>query len=331
MTSTLPSRIGILGTGSCVPERRLTNADLERLVDTSDEWIFTRTGMRERRIAAPGQATSDLAIVAARRALEMAGVPAEDVELIIVATITPDHVFPSTACLVQHALGARNAGGFDVSAACSGYINALMTGHALIQSGRFANALVIGAEVISSITNYRDRASCILFGDGAGAVFLARDAPRGEILDHFVRIDGSGADIMIVPSGGSRRPVSHDVLEDRSNLMQLRGREVFRFAVEKFRELVVESVKRVGCTCADIGLIVPHQVNLRIIEAAIKKLDIDMDRVQVNLDRYGNTSAASIPIALDEAVRTGRVVEGKLVSMVAFGAGLTWGSSLLRW
>jgi 3-oxoacyl-[acyl-carrier-protein] synthase-3 len=314
-----------------VPEGRLSNADLERLVDTNDEWIVTRTGIRERHIVAPGQGTSDLALEAARRALAGARLEAEKVELILVATATSDEITPATACHVQHALGARGAAGFDVHAACSGFVNALMTAHHLVAAGAYANALVIGADALSTITDYQDRESCILFGDGAGAVVLGTDAARGELLDHCVHMDGAGAELIRIPAGGSRLPTSHETVERREHYLRMQGREVFRFAVEKICEVTDEILGRNGLSIGDLGLLVPHQANLRILDAATRLLGIDPRRVMVNIERYGNTSNASIPLALDEAARTGRLEDGRHVLLVAFGGGLTWGASLLRW
>jgi 3-oxoacyl-[acyl-carrier-protein] synthase-3 len=324
-----PARI--LGIGSYVPEGLLKNSDLERMVATSDEWILTRTGIRERRIVAPGQSTSDLAIEAARKALDRARLDAGDVELIVVATATPDQVTPATACHVQHGLGARRAAGFDLNAACSGFINALMTGHNLIASGAFANALVIGADSLSTITDYQDRESCVLFGDGAGAVVLGASEGEGELLDHVVHMDGGGAGLIAIPAGGSREPTSHATVDRRAHYLALEGREVFRFAVKKIGEVVAEMLDRHGLSVDDIGLLVPHQANRRILDAAVRSLGLDPSRVVVNIERYGNTSNASIPLALDEAELTGRLERGRLVLLVAFGGGLTWGASLLRW
>jgi 3-oxoacyl-[acyl-carrier-protein] synthase-3 len=324
-------RVGVLATGACIPERVLTNRDFERLVDTSDEWIVTRTGVRERRIVAAGQATSDLAISAARRALSDSEVAPADVQLIVVATVTPDHPCPPTACIVQQNLGATRAAGFDVNAACSGFVNALITGHNLVATGAFGNALVIGADVLSAITDYEDRASCILFGDGAGAVLLAPDPVERELLDHVIGIDGSGADLITMKAGGSRHPARRETVERREHFLRLEGRKVFRFAVSKMCEVVEEITTRNGMRVGEIDLLIPHQANLRIIEAATERLGIPMERVLINVERFGNTSAASIPMALDEAVRTGRLERGDLVCMVAFGGGLSWGASLLRW
>jgi 3-oxoacyl-[acyl-carrier-protein] synthase-3 len=323
--------VGILGTGAYAPERVLSNADLEKMVDTSDEWIFTRTGMRERRIAAPDEATSDLCVAAARRALENSGTAPLDVDLVIIATVTPDHLVPSTSCLVQRRLGMANAAAFDLNAACSGFVTALVTARALVANGQFDRVLVVGAECMSRIVDYEDRTSCILFGDAAGAAVLGPYAGQGLILDGDIGADGTGADSMIVPAVGSRQPASVEGVKARDHLLKMRGNEVFKFAVQKFRDLVREQLERTGYKTSDLALVVPHQVNIRIIDAALKKLDINDDRIFVNLDRYGNTSAGSVPLAFDEARRLGRVKSGDLVSLVAFGAGLTWASALIRW
>jgi 3-oxoacyl-[acyl-carrier-protein] synthase-3 len=324
-------RIGILGTGSYVPERVLSNADLEKMVDTSDEWIFARTGMRERRIAAPDEATSDLCVAAARRAIEDARLDPLDVDLIIIATVTPDHLVPSTSCLVQRRLGLSNAAAFDLNAACSGFVTALTVARSLVATGQHRRVVVVGAECMSRIVDYQDRTSCILFGDAAGAVVVGSWAGQGEILDVDIGADGSGADTMIVPAVGSRQPATVEAVVARDHLLKMRGNEVFKFAVQKFRDLVREQLQRTGYEPADLALVIPHQVNLRIIDSALKKLEIEDERIYVNLDRYGNTSAGSIPLALDEARRLGRFKSGDLLSFVAFGAGLTWASALVRW
>jgi 3-oxoacyl-[acyl-carrier-protein] synthase-3 len=323
--------VGLTATGAYVPDRILSNQDLERMVDTSDEWIVSRTGMRERRIVAPGEAASDLAVKASERALADSKLEAKDIELIIVATVTPDNVCPPTACYVQEKLGVGPAVGFDLSAACSGFANALLVGQNLIATGAFANALVIGVDILSCITDYEDRESCILFGDGAGAVVLEPDPGRGILLDHLLGIDGSGAEMIIMPAGGSRKPSSKETVEAREHYLKLNGRQVFRFAVSKMREIAIEVTGRNGFTVDDVDLFVPHQANLRIIESAAEKLNISKDRILVNIERTGNTSSASIPMALDEAVRTDRLKKGDLVCMVAFGGGLSWGASLMRW
>jgi len=323
--------VRVLGVGSYAPEKRLRNAQFEGMVATTDEWIVARTGIRERRIIAPGQATSDLAIEAGRRALDEAGMEAGDVQLIVVATATPDRVTPSTASYVQRGLGAGAGAGFDLNAACSGFVHALMTGHHLVAGGAFENALVIGADALSSITDYEDRESCVLFGDGAGAMVIGVGSGSGEILDHIVGMDGAGADLIMVPAGGSREPASHATVDRRAHYLTMQGRKVFRFAVEKICELVVQMTERHGLSLDDIGLLIPHQANQRILEAATRTLGIDPRKVIMNVDRYGNTSNASIPLALDQAVRDGRMEPGLLVLLVAFGGGLTWGATLLRW
>ncbi len=323
--------VGILGTGSYVPERVLSNADLEKLVDTSDEWIFTRTGMRERRIAAPDQATSDLAIAAGRRAIEASGVDPKTITLIILATVTPDQPVPSAACFVQKALGLTNAACIDINAACPGFVTALSLGTGMVECGRAERALVIGAECMSRITDYEDRSSCILFGDGAGAVVLGADAPRGRVLTSFLCADGNGVETMYIRAGGSRKPASAATVDAREHKLRIKGNETYRFAVDKFRELVERQMREHSLTPDDFGLVIPHQVNYRIIESALRRIDIPEEKIFMNLEKYGNTSGASVGIALDEAHRAGRLVEGKYVSLLAFGAGLTWASVLLRW
>ncbi|MAG56909.1 MAG: 3-oxoacyl-ACP synthase [Planctomycetes bacterium] len=323
--------VGILGTGHYVPEKVLSNFDLEKLVDTSDEWIFARTGMRERRIAAPEEATSDLCIQAGRRALENAGVDPEEIGLIIVATVTPDHLVPATACIVQNELGCTNAGAFDLEAACSGFVTNLSVAQGMIANGTIDKALIIGGECMSRILDYEDRASCILFGDGAGAAVIGADAPRGRVIESFLGADGSGGHTMRVHAGGSRRPVDQDALAERMNYLRIKGNEVFKFAVSTFRTLMEKQMRDHDFGPDDLGLVVPHQVNYRIIESALKKLEVPEEKIFINLEKYGNTSGASVGIALDEAIREGRVVEGKFLSLIAFGAGLTWSSALLRW
>lgn len=325
-------KVRISGTGKYLPEKRLTNEDLERLVDTNDEWIVQRTGMRERRVADDNQATSDLALEAARQALENAGLQPEDLDMIIVGTITPDTIFPSTACRLQHALGCRQIPAFDLSAACSGFIFGLSMGCTQVASGMVDNVLVVGAEVLTRFTDYADRSSCILFGDGAGAAVLqpAQDEVS-MILDTHMASDGSGGDLLILPGGGSKLPPSVESVQGGMHYMKLQGRAVFRQAVSKIVELVDESLSRCGLTREDVDMIIPHQMNARIIESAAKRLEIPMERIFINLDRYGNTSAATIPIALDEASRQGVIKRGDLLVLVTFGGGLTWASALVRW
>jgi len=320
----------ILGTGSCLPEKRLTNDELSKMVDTNDEWIVQRTGIRERRIAATDESTAKLAAVAARRAIEAARLLPADIDLIICATITPEMVFPSTACFVAAELGLTSTPAFDLSAACSGFIYALVTGSNFIRVGQYKNVLVIGAETLSRITDYTDRASCILFGDGAGAAVLSRtnDEKRGLIYSSL-HADGHGADVMKCPPG-SRNPITPALLESRQQYMQIKGREVYKFAVTKFAELIQESMSACELTAEQVKLIVPHQVNQRIIDSAMDKLGLSADKAHVNIDKYGNTSAASIPIALDEAWRAGKLSRGDVVIFVAFGAGLTWANAVVR-
>ena len=324
-------RMGIAGTGMYVPERVLSNHDLEQMVDTSDEWIFTRTGMRERRIASPDQATSDLCIEAGRNALADSGLDPAGIDLIIVGTVTPDHSVPPTACIVQEALGCKNAGAFDVNSACTGFIAATAIANGLVGNGTVRRAIVIGAECMSRIVDYSDRSSCILFGDAAGAVVFDADAPRGKVLGTYLNADGSGGPTMRVWGGGSRKALDADALAAGEQYLIMKGNEVFKFAVSQFRGLLERQMEQFGFGPDDLGLVIPHQVNFRIIESALKKIDIDMGRVFMNLERYGNTSAASIPVALHEARQQGRLEEGRLISMIAFGAGLTWGSVLMRW
>ena len=300
------------------------------MVDTCDEWIVTRTGISERRVADSHTATSDLAIEAAKLALQDAKVKPEQLDLVIVATITPDMLFPATACIVQDKLGASNAGAFDLSAACSGFVYALSMASNMIAAGAAKKILVIGSETLSKITDYQDRASCILFGDGAGAVVLG-PSKRRNVTYTKLGSDGSGGDMMKLPAGGSRMPASAHTVQNRLHFMALRGREVFKFAVVKMQECIQDALDARGYTADDISLIVPHQVNLRIIAAAAEKFGIPMDKVHVNIDRFGNTSSASIPIALDEAVKTRKLKKGDVVILVAFGAGLTWASALIEW
>ncbi|OUM96399.1 MAG: 3-oxoacyl-ACP synthase [Thermobacillus sp. ZCTH02-B1] len=323
--------VGIIGTGMYVPDRILTNGDLEKMVDTNDEWIVTRTGIRERRIAAEDQATSDLAYEAAVRALGSAKLKPEDVDLIIVATITPDMFFPSTACILQDKLGARKAAAFDLSAACSGFIYALATAVGMLKSGMYRNALVVGAECLSRITDYTDRNTCILFGDGAGAVVLG-EVPEGRGFRSFeLGADGSGGPLLKVAGGGSRLPASAETVESRAHYIQMAGNEVFRFAVRIMGSVAEEALRKAGIDKKDVDLLVPHQANIRIIQAALSRLELPEEKCMINLDRYGNASAASIPIALAEAVEQGRIREGDCLVLVGFGGGLTWGASVLIW
>jgi 3-oxoacyl-[acyl-carrier-protein] synthase-3 len=321
--------IAILGTGSHAPTRILTNAELSLQVDTSDEWIVTRTGIRERRIAGPGESTSGFATAAARAALADAGLAAADIDLLIVATCTPDLPMPSTACLVQTALGVgERAACYDVNAACTGFVYALDQAWALLSTGRYRHALVIGAEKFSSFIDWSDRATCVLFGDGAGAVVLgpARPEAPSRILDCQLGAIPGTADLLCVPGGGVSPPST-----DARRHVAMKGREVFKFAVRGMEEVTRDLLARNGLAGSELSLVVPHQANLRIIHSLAQYLELPYERVFVNVDRYGNTSAASIPLALDEARRTGRLQPGDLLLLVAFGAGLTYGGALVRW
>ena len=321
----------IAGTGSFLPEKVLTNADLAKIVDTSDEWITVRTGIKQRRIASEEQTTATMAVKACRQALEDAEVAAGDVEAIICATVTPEMPLPATACFIQDQLGAVGAAAFDIAAACSGFVYGLEVGKLFIESGQYNNVLVVGSETLSRITDYQDRASCILFGDGAGAVLLraTNDAQRRILYTHL-ESDGRKWDMLQLPGGGSRYPISQRVLDERLQYMQIQGRAIYKFAVNAMQELIADAMKACDLTVDDIKLIVPHQVNQRIIDSAMEKLRFPKERVYVNIDRYGNTSSASVPIALDEARRTGKLGLGDTVIMVAFGGGLTWASAVAR-
>ncbi len=323
--------VGVAGLGRYVPERRLTNQDLEQLVDTSDEWIVQRTGIRERRIAAPDQVTSTLALAAARSALADARMAPEELDLVLCSTVTGDQPFPATACRVGLDLGAKNAGGFDIAGACSGFVFGSQVAAGFIQSGQFQRVLVIGAEILSRILDYTDRNTCVLFGDGAGAVIFTslERAGRGEFLGGSICMEGGSENVLAQPGGGSRHPATAETVGQRLHYMKMGGTKVFKFAVRVFAGLVQGVVERYGRD--DIGVIIPHQVNQRIIEAAMEQVGLPMDLVFSNIDRYGNTSAASVPIALREAFDAGRLQQGKLVMMPAFGAGMAWGHLLLRW
>ena len=323
----------IAGTGRYVPEKVLTNTDLEKIVETSDEWIIKRTGIRERRIAAEDQSTSDLALEAARVALDRAGLAAEDLDAIILATLTPDTYCPAGACYVQNLLGATNACAFDLSAACTGFVYGITVGSSLVRAGVHKNVLVLGAETLSRFIDYTDRNTCILFGDGAGAAVLSRAEEGGDsrLLDHYLRSDGGGTDLIIMPGGGARRPSSHDTVDGKLHFLSMQGNDVFKFATKSMQTLIETAIERNGLSVDDLDLVVPHQVNSRIIDTVLRKVDIPEEKIYLNLQRYGNTSAASVPMALHEAVEEGRVQAGNLVLLVAFGAGLTWGYNLVRW
>lgn len=320
----------ITGTGSYAPSRIMTNADLERMVATSDEWIRERTGIRERHIAASGEACSDLAVQAGRRALEAAGLAASDLDMILVATCTGDYPLPATACLVQHRLGATKAAACDLSAACCGFVYALSVADAYVRTG-MRHVLVIGSEVMSAITDWTDRNTCILFGDGAGAAVVSASEGERGILSTHLRSDGSLCELIAVPGGGSRIPSSEKVVAERTNFIKMKGNETFKVAVRTLEEIARETLAANRLTVEDLDLYVPHQANVRILKGVMERLGLPLEKVMLNLERYGNTSAASIPIALDEAVRAGRVQDGSLIMLGAFGAGLTWASALIRW
>jgi 3-oxoacyl-[acyl-carrier-protein] synthase-3 len=308
----------------------LTNLELERIVATSDEWITERTGIRERHLANPGEACSDLAVKAAERALKAAGVSAAELDLILLATCTGDYPLPATACLVQHRLGATRAAACDLSAACCGFVYALSVADAYIKTG-LRHVLVIGSEVMSAITDWTDRNTCILFGDGAGAaVVSASDGERG-ILSSHLRSDGALCDLITVPGGGSRNPPSEKMVAERMQFLKMKGNETFKVAVRTLEDIARETLAANNFTVKDLDLYVPHQANARILKSVADRLGLPLEKMMLNLDRYGNTSAASIPIALDEAVQAGRIKEGSLVMIAAFGAGLTWASALIRW
>lgn len=322
----------IIGTGSYAPAQVITNHDLAKIVDTSDVWITERTGIKERRKAAPGEATSDMAVAAARRALEMAGVAPEDIDLIVVGTITPDMPMPSCAVLVQAKLGAKKAFAFDVAAACAGSVYALSVAEQFIRSGQAKRALVIGADLFTGLLNWKDRNTCVLFGDGAGAMVLAPAQEEGRgILSTHLRTDGTLAEILTVPAGGSREPLTQDNLHEQRHKVAMNGREVFKCAVRELTGITLEALKVHGLTPQQVDQVIVHQANMRILEAVLQRIEIPIEKCWINLDKYGNTSAASVPIALDEAVRAGKIKRGDLVAIMAVGAGMAWGSAVVRW
>jgi 3-oxoacyl-[acyl-carrier-protein] synthase-3 len=325
-------RVEIKSLATYVPPRLLTNADLEKMIDTTDEWIMQRTGIRQRHIVDPGVATSDLAAEAAKEAIKRAGLKPEDIDLIIVGTVTPDMLFPSTACLVQHKIGATKAWGFDLSAACSAFTYSLTVGSQLVAAGGVKNALVIGADVMSSIIDYTDRATCVLFGDGAGAVVLAPSSdPNLGILDFEHMIDGSGGGALCMPAGGSRMPASHETVDQRLHYVKQDGQTVFKFAVRNTGEICERLLKRNNLTGHELDLFVSHQANKRIIMSAAERIGMPEEKVVINIDRFGNTTAATIPLALNDAVESGRLKKGHLIMLTSVGAGFTVGSVLVRW
>lgn len=327
-----PNRpVSIIGTGSHVPERVLANSELESMVETSHQWIVERTGIVERRIAAETEFTSHMAAAAARQAMENAGVTAEEIDMIIVGTITPDTVFPSTACHVQKVIGAKNAACFDVSAACSGFLYGLEIGRQFIANHSCDTVLVIGAEKLSSIVDWQDRNTCVLFGDGAGAAILRHRPDSSGILTTYMGSDGNFSDILHMPGGGCALPVTRDNIDQKLNTLRMNGRETFKQAVTSMMRASQLVLDRCGLTAQDIKCVIPHQANIRIIEAMADRMDLSMDKFHINLDKYGNTSAAAVAIALDEAARVGRFQRGDLILLVVFGGGLTYASSVVEW
>jgi 3-oxoacyl-[acyl-carrier-protein] synthase-3 len=324
-------RAKIIGVGAYAPRRVLTNPELEKLVATSDEWIVQRTGIRERRIADPSEATSDLALRAAQQALERAGVEPGEIDLIVVGTTTGDMAFPTTANIIQHRLSCRNAGSMDVYAACSGSIYSLSIGSQYIQTGKYRTVLCIGAECLSRITDYTDRGTCLLLADAAGAAVLRASDDESGIIDTDLYSDGRYWELLYQPAGGSRHPATHETVDKRMHYAKMKGNEVFKVAVRMFQDCAERILRRNGLTPDDLTLFIPHQANLRIIEAAVKRLKMPMDKVFVNVDRYGNTGAASVYVAMEEAWATKRMSAGDLVLLAAFGGGFTWGAALIRW
>lgn len=323
--------VGIIGMGSYVPETIMTNHDLEKIVDTSDQWIVERTGIKERRIADKGVTTCDLAVKAAEQALKDAGIGPEELDLIIVATVTPDMVFPSAACLVQDRIGAVNAAAFDLSAGCSGFVYGLTVGSQFISSGLYKKVLVIGAETLSKIMDWTDRNSCILFGDGAGAAVIGEVEDGYGILGVELGADGSGGEHLKMPAGGSRMPATAETVAQRLHYIQMSGNEVFKFAVKAMGEAAIKALDRAEVDCTEIDFLIPHQANMRIIQSAAKRLKVPMEKVMVTVDKYGNTSAASIPMALADAAKDKKIKKGDTIVLVGFGAGLTWASCVIKW
>jgi 3-oxoacyl-[acyl-carrier-protein] synthase III len=323
--------LAIRGTGSAWPDRVMTNADFEKTFDTSDEWIRTRTGIRERRICGPGEDTLTLARTAAQRALADAGMAPADLDMIILATCTPAVPLPATACFLQHELGCGQIPAFDVAAACSGFMYAFVTGMNSLAAGQTRNVLVVGSETMSSISDYEDRGTCILFGDGAGAAIIGPAQNENSGVYHTcLGADGGGAQMIWIPAGGSRDPASTRTVNERLHFVKMKGREVYKFAVTKMQWVIEDALTRAGLAPSDLAMVIPHQSNLRIIESAVERLGLPPEKVAVNIDRFGNTSAASIPLALDEARRNGKIKTGDWIILAGFGAGLTWGSVLIR-
>ncbi|MEN6357732.1 MAG: beta-ketoacyl-ACP synthase III [Armatimonadota bacterium] len=322
---------GIIGTGSAVPDKVLSNADLEKMVDTNDEWIRTMTGISERRISAEGEATSDYATKAAKIALDRAGLTPDDIDLIILATVTGDMQYPATASIVQNALGCKNAAAFDLGAGCSGWVYSLAAANSFITSGMYNHVLVIGADLLTRVTNWTDRTTCILFGDGAGAALVGPVGEGEGMLGFELGSDGASANALCIPGGGSRQPLTHELLDSHADKTHMEGREVFKFAVKIQGEATERVLAKLGMKVEDIDMVIPHQANIRIIDSAVQRLGLAKDKFFVNIQKYGNTSAASIPIALDEALSEGKIKKGDTVVTVGFGAGLTWAAGVMKW
>lgn len=321
---------GILGLGCYLPSKKLANKDLEKMVETSDEWIMTRTGIKERRIASKETATSDLGVEASRLAISDAGLKPEDIDLIIVATITPDMAFPATACIVQDKIGAKNAAAFDINAACSGFVFVLVLAQQFVNTGLYNNVLVVGAEKLTSIVDWKDRSTCVLFGDGAGACVVGRSKDR-KIISSFMGADGSGGHLLSVPAGGSRLPTTDETVKDRLHFLKMEGNEVFKTAVRIMVESANNAIKKAGLELEDIKLFIPHQANIRILLAVAKRLGVGEDKIFMNIEKYGNMSAASTAVALAEASKQGKLKKGDNVVLVAFGGGLTYGAVVIQW
>ncbi len=327
----MDSTVRLLATGSCVPDKVLSNADLAKMVDTTDEWIVSRTGIHERRVVSEGEENSDLATGAARQALDAAGMDPLDIDHIIVCTFTPDMQLPTSACAVQDKLGAKHASAVDLAAACTGFIYGLCHGAAMVEAGHAERVLVVACETLSRVTDYQDRGTCVLFGDGAGAAILDAGGGGHRIGRFFLSADGAGRSVLNIPAGGSTRPPSTETVANREHYIKMKGQEVFKFAVTKIMQLIKNAAARDGIKPGDFDLVVPHQVNRRIIKAAVNRLDMHEDQFFLNMEKYGNTSGASVAIAFDEAVRSGAIKEGNKVLMMAFGGGFTWGSSIIHW
>jgi len=324
----------ITGTGAGIPEKILSNYDFEKMVDTSDEWIFSRTGIKERHVVSNGETNSDLCLKASQNALEMAGIGPEELDMIVVGTVTPDHPLPSTATILQSKLGATNAAAFDIVAACAGFLHGLTIARNMIYAGDFKKVLVVGAEVLSSITDYTDRSTCVLFGDGAGAVVVEhreRDDDPSEVVSSYLKADGTKKELLWIPLGGMVNKITAENVEDTDRYIKMAGNEIYKLAVRSMCDAANASLKKAGITAEDITWLIPHQANIRIIQGVAKRLHLPPEKIYLNIEKYGNTSSASVPIALDEANRTGKLKKGDYILMVAFGGGLTWGASLIRW